>query len=336
MAAIGGPQQNVGGEIEFAGIEWRKNDRERAVVAVLAGTDRLGSDVGVFVECLVGARDAATIKDVRVARVHGDVAVLLDARQAPFPEGNFPRVAAALRGGGAAFLLCAVNPVRKTIIGDHVIELRRWLVVPAAPGLPAIDADDRPLIAGEGHDAGNLGIDPHALVVVAARRALETDEGFAGVGGFPGGGVGNVNRVSVIGCDSDAHRAGPAATDAVVVVYTLPAFAGVVGTIDARLLLCFQRQVHALRVVRSNGDADAADDIVRGGQALGDLPPGVAAVGGFVQAAAGNDKRHAAANLPRRNTCRPEGREKGLRIGGVHHQVGCAGVFILIEDLLEG
>jgi len=75
-----------------------------------------------------------------------------NSRQPPVAKRDFAVIAAALRRHGTAFLLRAVNPIRKTIIGGDVIELRGWLVVPTAPGRAAVHADDRALIRAERDD----------------------------------------------------------------------------------------------------------------------------------------------------------------------------------------
>src|SRR5208283_4657542 len=249
---------------------------------MLAGANGLGRDICVFVEFLIGAGDAGAVKKGRFARVHGEVAGFLDARQTPFVKGDFADVAAALGCGAAALLLRAVDPVGKTIVGDDVIELRSRLVVPTAPSLPAVDADDRALIAGQRDGLGIPGIDPDALVVVAAGRAFEAHKGLPGVGGFPCGGVGDIDEVGIVWRNGDAHGARPAATDAVIPVDMLPAFAGIVGAVDAGLFLRLGGQIHALGIAGSDGDTDAAKQVVRSGKAFRYLPPGAAAIRGFV------------------------------------------------------
>src|SRR5579872_1953907 len=60
----------------------------------------------------------------------------------------------------AAVLFAPVYPVRIPIIGGYLIDLGRLLVVPGAPGLPAIQADHRPLVAAV-YDVARVGrIDP--------------------------------------------------------------------------------------------------------------------------------------------------------------------------------
>ncbi len=217
-----------------------------------------------------------------------------------------------------------------------MIKLRGWLVVPTAPGLAAVHADDRALITGKRDGQCVAGIDPDALIVVATRRAFEAGKGFSGVRGFPCGRVRDINHVGIVRRNGDAHCSGATAADAVVIIDALPSFAGVIGTINARLLLRLRGQVYAFRIAGGNGNADAADNVVRAGKAFGDLPPGGAAIGGLVEAAAGNHKRFAAANFPRSDARRPKCREENLRVAGVHRQVGAAGVFIFIENFFEG
>ena len=111
-----------------------------------------------------------------------DVAVLFGAHRVPLAERDLPVVTAARHTGGARFLLPAVHPVGEAVVGGHVIELRGRLIVPGAPGLAAVDGDDRPLIAGDQDDARVARIDPHAMVVVAAGGAAERRERLAPVG----------------------------------------------------------------------------------------------------------------------------------------------------------
>ena len=74
-------------------------------------------------------------------------------------------------GGASAILLRAVHDVRKLVVGDDMIELCGWLVVPGAPGLAAVEADGSALIRSENHAVGILGIDPDLVVIVTAGRA---------------------------------------------------------------------------------------------------------------------------------------------------------------------
>ncbi len=76
------------------------------------------------------------------------VAVFFCPDCGPVAEGDFAEVAAAGGTDRAAFLLSAIDPVGKLVVGDDVIELRGGLVVPGTPGLAAVDADGRTLVYG--------------------------------------------------------------------------------------------------------------------------------------------------------------------------------------------
>ena len=121
----------------------------------------------------------------------------------PVAEGNLAVSAATTNPGRAAFLLSAVHPIGKLIIGNDVIKLRTWLIVPAAPRLSAVDRDDRSLIAGREDDVGVVGIDPNGVVVVAAGTAFEYLERLAAVRGVQERDVGRVHDVLVLGVHLD-------------------------------------------------------------------------------------------------------------------------------------
>ncbi len=56
-------------------------------------------------------------------------------------------------------------------------ELAGRLVVPGAPGLAGVDADECPLVADEQNDVGKVRIDPKVLIIVAAGRPAEAGPG---------------------------------------------------------------------------------------------------------------------------------------------------------------
>ena len=228
------------------------------------------------------------------------------------------------------------KPSRGTIVGGDVIELGGGLVVPTAPGVAAIYADGRALVRGDGNDLRVFGAYPDALIVVAAGRALPAHESFSGICGFPRSGIGDVEGVWIVRGNSDAHRAGATTADAMIGVDELPGFACIVGAIDAGLaFLRLEGEKHALRIAWRDSNSDAREAIFSRGQTCGDWPPGAAAIGGLVQAAAGDDEGFAAANFPGSDARSPESREESLRVAGIHDDIGGAGVFVLIQNLLE-
>src|SRR6185369_14854102 len=99
----------------------------------------------------------------------------------PVAKTDRPVVASACNTGRAALLLTAVNPVRKLIVGYHVIKLRSWLVVPGTPGFSAIHSDRSSLIGRCQNDLRVIGIYPERVVIIAAWCALYRDKGFSAV-----------------------------------------------------------------------------------------------------------------------------------------------------------
>ena len=100
----------------------------------------------------------------------------------PIAKGDLAIIAAAGDAGGAALLLAAIDPIRKTVVGDHVVELRRGLVVPGTPSLAAVHADGCALVAGQQNDLRIFGIDPNGVIVVAAGRTFDGGKVAAAVG----------------------------------------------------------------------------------------------------------------------------------------------------------
>src|SRR5260370_24184463 len=182
----------------------------------------------------------------------------------PLTKCYFAVVAAAHGSRGAALLLRAIHPIGKAIVGRYMIKLRGWLVVPRAPGSPAIHGNHGALIARQRNRLRMLAANPNALVVVSPRCAPEAHKCFPGVAGFPGAGVRDVNYVRILGRDGNPHRAGAAAPDASVAVNKAPRFSRIIRPVDSRSLLSFHRAVHAMRLTRRNRDADATQtSIVR-------------------------------------------------------------------------
>ena len=194
-----------------------KEQRHGAQDPVVAGAQRLGCDVLRLAGALVEAHHPAAVDDVRVERVGGDVGVLVGADADPVAKRDLAAVAAAGGADGAALLLAAVDPVGKLVVGRDVVELGRGLVVPGAPGAAAVDRDVGALIGHEEHDLGMERVDPDAVVVVTAGRALDRSPGLAGVVRLVGGDVaGRRRRSGFSGMDSDlteSLRHGPMHVD---------------------------------------------------------------------------------------------------------------------------
>src|SRR5207244_1640174 len=93
-------------------------------------------------------------------------------------------IAAARHARRARVLLGAVHPVGEGVIRDHVVELRRGLVVPTAPGTAIVERDHGALVAAHDHAGGARGVDPQLMVIVPAGLPLEHAERLTAVGGL--------------------------------------------------------------------------------------------------------------------------------------------------------
>ena len=243
-------------------------------------------------------------------------------------------VAAAGDAGGAALLLAAADAIGEIVIGVDVVHLRGGLVVPGTPRFAAVDGDDGALIAHDEDDIGVVGVDPDALVIVAAGGAAESGPGLAGVGGFPGDGAGDVDGVGIFGIDGGDGKiaAADASGGAQVGGGAGPMFAGVVGAVGAVSGGGGEGGVEAAGIAGGDGEVGLDEAIGAGGNAVGERAPGGAAIGGFEDAAAGAVPRTVfpgpLAGLPERGV-------DGVGIAWIDLDVAGAGVFVFAEDLCE-
>ncbi len=140
-----GLEEHVRAEIKNMRIDRREQQRHGANEAIFAAAADW-ADVLHLAGSSIEARHLAAVDNIGIQRIGRDVAVFFDAHRMPVAKRDLAIVAAAGNARGAALLLPAVDPIRKAIVGDHVIELRGRLVVPGAPGCAAIDRDGGALI----------------------------------------------------------------------------------------------------------------------------------------------------------------------------------------------
>src|SRR5207248_5252378 len=133
----------------------------------------------------IESRQLTADDNVWIPRVGDDVTIFLGRDRLPIAECDFTFIAAAFDSDRTAFLLAAVKPVRKRVVGANVIQLRSRLVIPRAPAFAAVDSDDRALVRSEKNDVGIIGIDPNVLIIVTAGRAAPALPRFAAVRRFP-------------------------------------------------------------------------------------------------------------------------------------------------------
>src|SRR5260370_27046379 len=272
-------------------------------------------------------------------RIGRNIAVFFYPDRRPVAKSNFAKVTAAGGADGAAFLLSAIDPVRKLVVGDDVVELRGRLVVPGTPGLSAIHADGRALVHSDGDDVWVFGINPDGVVVVASRCAFDSREVLARVGGAIGRSVGHIDDIFISWIDAHAAEVVASSIDAFFVIHLLPAFTSIIGAVDAATFFgvdvrSIDPGIHAIRIARRNGRTDGANTFGFAGQSFRKLMPSGATVGGFVETTSWSGV--AAAGRPRRTARSPQAGEDYLRVAGIENEVHAADVFILVENFLEG
>src|SRR5207248_7899359 len=79
------------------------------------------------------AAEAARVHDLRIVTADGDVATLTTTHRIPVGGRDSGIVRPTRHAQGVDVLLRAVDAIRNLIVGHHVIELRRRLVVLGGP-----------------------------------------------------------------------------------------------------------------------------------------------------------------------------------------------------------
>ena len=268
----------------------------------------------------------------RVGR--GVAALAAGADRLPVAHRDLPELAARPHGDRAAVLLRAGHPVRETVIGRHVVDLRDRLVEPRAPFRRvgrSVQADDRALIARDDHDVRIGGVDPKLMIVVAARRAAHRPraERFPAVLRSLNPDVRDVHDVGILRIDGDLLEVPTAAPHARVSRRLHPGRARVGRTVKTALFGVDHR-VHDARAARRDRDP-AASETVRG-QPVRERLPRRPAVRRFVNAPAGSVRR--GIGVPRRPPRVPERCVHDLRIRWIDRDVDGADAVVLVKHVL--
>ncbi len=258
-SAIARLEQKLRAQVERVRVLRRKRQRRIHGHAIVSIAAHVGRNVG---DLPVGTIDAhqpaprpAGIDHVRIQRIGNDVSKFISAHRVPIHERDFAVIAAAERTHRSAVLLRPVNPIRKAVVGRHVIDLAGRLVVPRAPRFARVQADGRALIACQNHPRRVRGIDPQGVVVVAARRALVGDECPAAVVGAVQRRLRHIHHVRIFRIEKHPAEIS-AALNSRVRRAARPGRAAIVGAIQsARAALRRDNRKHAL-AVRRDGDSD--------------------------------------------------------------------------------
>src|SRR6266851_6720722 len=195
-------------------------------------------------------RDRAAKYHARIQRVRGDVTIFATRVDRP-PIMKIQRkvTAAAWSGNRVTVLLRAINPIRKLVVRNHVIELRRWLVEPGTPRFTSVARHNRSLVATENHPPRLIGINPQFVIVVAPGRAFESCKRLPSVARLIGCSIWDVHGVRILRIHAELSEIPPALPDAPVSRNPLPTLAAVVRT-KKPALLGIHNQINPPRVAR--------------------------------------------------------------------------------------
>ena len=308
-AAIGRAEEHIAAVIHHVRIVLRDDGGGRPVEAIARLVGGLSerelrpghdgaAELRLHVQLFEDAHIAASVHVARISAIHANVCALAPRAILPVALSDARSIGAGLDDDRRVVLLPAVETVRVCVVHDHMVELRRGLVVLRAPALSAIERNRRPTVVGVDQEARVLRIDPE-LMVVAVRR-LECRERSASVNGFHHRRVHHIDDVSVLRIGRDVHVVPRARLNQPVPAEQPPRLPGIVAAKETALFR-FDNGIHALRIRRRYGDADLAHQLW---QALTKSCPGVAGVGGLPDAA----PRPAASDQPGQTLMIPERR----------------------------
>ncbi len=338
LALIGAAHEDLGRVVEIMRLVARHDDGRVPLEAVpevpggaAVGELRPAHDLPRLAGAVVVAGDLAAVlaaeDDVGVAGHGGEPAALAAAHGVPVAGVDGVAGDAGGDGDAGVVLLGAVDPVGEAVVGGDPVELRGGLVVLGGPGGPAVEGDGGAAVVAHDHARRVVGVDPQ--VVAVAVEDGHGVEGDAAVGGLVQLDVGHPDGAGVRRVGVDPGVVPGALAELVLVVDVRPGGAVVVADEQAAAR-GLDHGVDEARLGPRGGHAHAAPDAL--GQPLGELRPGVAAVGGAPQRAAGP----AGDELPRVAHDLPEAGVEDAGVGRVHGEVRGAGALVHFQDLLPG
>ena len=186
---------------------WRKPDRRIPLEPVLEIAGRLpelklrvvedlAELAGLAVQPGDRAAVAAGVDDVRIARVHRDVAALAAADL--IPVGRDREAAARRHRNRAVVLLRSVDAVGPLVVHIDPVHLRGLLTHLVGPALAAVEADVGPAVVRVDHVHRVVGVDPE-IVVVPVRNLDALGERAAAIDGLVELHVQDIDGIFVVG-----------------------------------------------------------------------------------------------------------------------------------------
>jgi hypothetical protein len=261
MAAVARREDDVEPEVKRGTVDAIPDERVRTIETIRFAIERR-RDVLRLTRALVVNGRLSAVNQPRMAWVGRDVTVFFGSDRMEFAKRNRTVVAAAQHFGASALLLAAEHAIRKAIVRDHVVELRRRLVVPRTPRGAAVDRYGRTLIDAECDRLRIVRIDPHGVVVVAAGRTLDADPRGSAVERTVRRRVRGVDFIAIVRIGRDSREVFGSSAHALFIVRLRPRRAGIARAEDAAAVDLFDERVHARGIRGRNRNADAAD--VRG------------------------------------------------------------------------
>ncbi len=337
-AAVGGFEDVVAGAVQRVRIVGRGDNRIGPLEAVLHGFGARAhgiigpdGDVAKLPSAMVVAREQtivrAGVNDVGILGIGRQPAALAAADVVPIAHADAALIAASCDADGAVILLRAVSVIREIVVQRDSVELRSWLLILRGPGAAAVGAHVGAAVVRFDHAIGIVGRHPEIMNVAVGRA--NGVEGFAGIVRAIEAGVHREDRVRFQRIGENARVIPGALTQLAFLVHFGPGFTGVVRAEHAAVF-GFHQRPHAFGIHGRDRHADASEDAFGHAGIAAEIGPGIAAVGGFPDAAI----RAAAIETPGLAARFPEAGVEHARIRGVHGKVDRAGVGTAREDLL--
>ncbi len=268
----------------------------------------------------------AGINNFGILGIGRQPAAFASADVVPIAHADAAIIAARCDAHGAIVLLRAVGVIRKIVVECDTVELGGGLLILTGPGASAVGADVGAAVVAFDHAVGIIGGDPK--IVNVAVRGANGVEGFAAIVGPVEAGVDGKDGVWFQRIGEDARVVPGALAELAILIHAAPGFACVVRAKHAAIF-GFDERPDAIGIRWRDGDADAAEDAFGQSRISAEIGPGVAAVGGFEQAAIGA----ATFQIPRDAMHIPEGGVDNIRISGIENQIHRAGLYAACINL---
>ena len=228
-------------------------------------------------------------------------------------------------------LLRHVEAVGVLLIDRHHVVLGGRLVENRRPALAAVEADVGAAVVDLQDGVRVVRVEPHAVVV--AMRVVDRHERLAAVDRLLQAQLVDPDFVLVLRVDVDVVEVERPRAQALAAVDHRPRLAGVVRAVEtAGVAEALDHGVEHARIAARDLDVDLADQIL--GQAIGDVLPRLAAIGGLVDAALTG--RTAADDVPALAEALVHGGVENVGVLPVHFNVAATGLVVHEQRLLPG